>query len=356
MSKIRIGIIGTGGMAAQHALSFKRQEGVQLASCFDVVPGKAEEFARKQEVATVASSIPDLLRQVDAVSVVTPDRYHMEPSLAALEAGKHLLCEKPLTVTLAESRRVAAAAAKAADRGAIHMVNFTYRRSAAFQEAMQLMHEGKLGNLRQVRSFYFQSWLVAGTWGHWTSPGLLWRLETAAGSGGVLGDIGCHILDMTTAIAGPVKQVRCALATFPKIAPDGHEVTEWEGHQLDANDLAFVELRFASGALGITQASRWAVGHTNHLRFEASGTKGALRFEFEDYPGSYDEIELYEHNKWHRRCLVPTLGVFDRFINAIKSGKQDQPDVFRGAEIQAMLDAAERSAQSGKWEDVPEWM
>jgi predicted dehydrogenase len=259
-------------------------------------------------------------------------------------------------VTLDEARRVAAAARKAAAGGAIHMVNFTYRRSAAFQEAIQLVREGRLGNLRQVQSFYLQSVLVSATWGHWSSPGMLWRLETAAGSAGVLGDIGCHILDLTTAIAGPVKQVRSALATFPKITPDGREVTEWEGHKLDANDLAFVELRFADGALGITQVSRWAVGHVNHLRFEAAGTKSALRFELDAYPGTYDEIELFEDGKWHRRCLVPTLGVFDRFINAVKSGKQDQPDVFRGAEIQAVLDAAERSAQTGKWEDVAPWL
>ncbi|HEX4147943.1 MAG TPA: Gfo/Idh/MocA family oxidoreductase, partial [Pirellulales bacterium] len=298
MSKIRIGIIGTGAMATQHALNFKRQEGVELTSCFDVVEESAEAFAKAQGVLHVADNVAEVLRQVDAVSVVTPDRFHMEPSLAALEAGKHLLCEKPLTVTLDESRRVAAAARQAAARGAIHMVNFTYRRSAAFQEAIELVREGRLGNLRQVRSFYLQSWLVSATWGHWTTPTLLWRLETAAGSGGALSDLGCHILDLTTAIAGPVKQVRAALTTFPKITPDGREVTEWEGHKLDANDLALVELRFANGALGITQASRWAVGHKNHLRFEAAGTKSALRFELEDYPGTYDEIELFEDKKW----------------------------------------------------------
>src|SRR5204862_6556996 len=156
-------------------------------------------------------SLDELLDRVDAVTVVTPDRFHVEPSLAVLKAGKHLLCEKPLAVTLADARRMAVAAKKAARKGAVTMVNFSYRGSSAFQKAIGLVSAGTHGALRHVHSFYLQTWLSSHVWGGWTKEASLWRLQTAAGSGGVLGDVGCHILDMTTAVAGDVKRIRCDL-------------------------------------------------------------------------------------------------------------------------------------------------
>ena len=130
-SKLRIGIVGTGGMANQHAEQFAKQKGVTLASCFDIVPGRAAEFAQRHTVARVASNLTDLLTDVDAVAIVTPDRFHHEGALAVLKAGKHLLCEKPLTVTLAEAKAVAKLAKRASRAGQVGMVNFSYRRSAA---------------------------------------------------------------------------------------------------------------------------------------------------------------------------------------------------------------------------------
>src|SRR5258708_33609832 len=123
MAKIRIGIIGTGGMANTHAEQFKQIPGVELTSCLDVIPGRADAFAERQHVRYVAKDLGQLLDQVDAVSVVTPDRFHAAASLAALHAGKHLLCEKPLTTTLAEARAVARAARAA--KGSVAMVNFS---------------------------------------------------------------------------------------------------------------------------------------------------------------------------------------------------------------------------------------
>jgi len=162
---IRIGIVGTGGMANAHAENFGKIRGVQLSACLDVIPGRAAEFARRHQVTHVARNLDDLLERVDAVSVVTPDRFHAGPSLAALEAGKHLLCEKPLTVTLAEARQVATAATRAGKRGVMHLVNFSYRRSAAFQQARTVVADGSLGELRHVHSHYLQSWLSADMWG-----------------------------------------------------------------------------------------------------------------------------------------------------------------------------------------------
>jgi predicted dehydrogenase len=354
MKTIRIGIVGTGGMAGAHATTFRQIPGVELTACLDVVPGRAESYAQRYGVQGVAKNLDQLLDQVDAVSVVTPDRFHAAPSLATLRAGKHLLCEKPLTLTFDEARAVAAAATKAERRGVSHMVNFSYRGSAAFQKAIALVAAGKLGEVRHVHSYYLQSWLSCEIWKSWTREALLWRLQTAAGSGGALGDLGCHILDMTTAVAGDARRVRCDLRTFPKIAPGGKRVIAWKGKPLDANDTAVIEIEFVHGGLGLVHITRWATGHANSLRLEVHGTEGGLMFDLDrDYTKLDLSLGRDRHKcKWKTLTLKPTPNNWQRFIRAIRTGRPDQPDVIRGAQVQAVLDACERSAKSGRWEDV----
>ncbi|MCG3149819.1 MAG: Myo-inositol 2-dehydrogenase [Verrucomicrobiae bacterium] len=357
MKTIKLGIVGTGGMANHHAQSFQKMAGVELTSCLDVVPGRADEFAKKHNVKHSAKDIAQLLDQVDAVAVVTPDRFHAEPALAVLKAGKHLLCEKPLCPTLAEAKKVAQAAEKAARKGAIHMINFSYRYSAAFQQAIRMVRDGKLGALRHVHSYYLQSWLSGDGWGNWSKEGFLWRLQTTAGSGGVLGDVGCHILDLTTGVAGEVARIRCELRTFPKRAPTGDFVTEWQGTALDANDTAIIELEFTDGAIGIVHTTRWATGHNNSLRLEAHGTEGALMFDLDRDFHKLDHCLGDARHKaaWTTETLTPTPSNYERFITAIRTGQPDQPDIVRGAQVQAYLDACERSAKSGRWEKIRAW-
>ena len=350
---LRIGIIGTGAMARAHADAFNAIRGVKVAACLDVVPGRAEAFAAKFGIPLGTQDQARLFDAVDAVSIVTPDRFHAAPTIAALEAGKHVLCEKPLTVTLDEARKVAAAARARPEL--IGMVNFTYRRSAAAEEAAKLVAAGKLGELRHVHAHYLQSWLVNDQWGSWNSEAFLWRLQTAAGSGGVLGDIGVHILDLTTAVAGDVKRVRCNLRTFAKVHK-GQLMTEWKGAKLDANDSALIELEFAGGALGVVQTTRWASGHLNHLRVEVHGTAGALRFDLDE---SYERLHLcigrdVQKVQWKTKELKPAPNVWQRFCRAVKSGRSEQPDMARGAQVQAMLDACVRSDASGSWEVIPD--
>ena len=356
-SKLRIGIVGTGGMANQHAENFSKIKGVTLAACLDVVPGRAQAFAQKHGVERALERFDDLLGEVDAVALVTPDRFHKDGALAVLRAGKHLLCEKPLTVTLAEARQVSAAAKRGARRGQIGMVNFSYRRSAALQQAIRLAQQGKLGELRHSHGFYLQSWIAAPIWGHWTNEGWLWRMSTKSGSGGVLGDVGCHLLDLMTSVTGDVSEVRCVLANFPKIGQDGKRYSKWQGRPLDANDTAIIELRFSAGGLGILHTTRWAAGHANHLRLEVHGTEGALMF---DLDRSYDTLDTClgkdtASAKWTTHTLKPAPTIYQRFARSVQTGEQDQPDLLRGAQIQAYLDACERSAASGRWERVAKW-
>ena len=349
-AKIRIGILGTGGMARAHADAFQKIPGVALTACLDVVPGRAAEFAHKHRIPFATEDREAFFAQVDAVSIVTPDRFHAEPTIAAFAAGKHVLCEKPLTVTLEEARLVEAAAA--AHPELIGMVNLSYRRSAAAEQAARLVAAGKLGELRHVSAHYLQSWLVSDLWSHWSSEAFLWRLQTAAGSGGVLGDVGVHILDLTTAVTGLPSRVRCELATYPKVAPDGGMHTRWQGKVLDANDSAVVQLDYGGRALGVVQATRWATGHINHLRVEVHGTEGALRFDLDE---SYERLETclgrdVKKGTWKRREFAVAPNVWERFVRAVKRGRAEAPDIARGAQVQSLLDACERSAASGAWE------
>lgn len=169
------------------------------------------------------------------------------------------------------------------------MVNFSYRRSAAVAQAATLVDGGRLGDLRHFHGHYFQTWLSAPVWGHWTEGLWLWRLKTRAGSGGVLGDVGCHILDMASAVVGPIRRVRCELRTFPKVTQEGKSVTRWDGGPLDANDTAIIELELTNGAIGVIQATRWATGHKNHLRLEVQGTRGALVVDLDK---SYEDFDV----------------------------------------------------------------
>jgi len=344
-------------MANAHAQHFSKIKGVTLASCVDVVPGRARAFAEKHGVASVAPSLEDLLNDVDAVALVTPDRFHHDGALAVLRAGKHLLCEKPLTLTLSDAKAVAVAAKRAAKRGQIGMINFSYRRSAALQKAILLAQAGRLGELRHAHAFYLQSWIATPIWGHWSKERWLWRMSTQSGSGGVLGDIGCHLLDLMTSVTGDVSHVRCAFGNFPKIAEDGKARTKWQGKSLDANDTALIELRFEQGGLGVLHLSRWATGHANHLRLEVHGTEGALMF---DLDRSYEALDTClgkdaAKARWKTQHLTVAPTIYQRFVRAIQHAEAEQPDLLRGAQIQAYLDACERSAQSGVWETISKW-
>lgn len=348
-TQISVGIIGTGNMAATHAAEYHKIEGVTISVCYDVDAARAGAFAEKHGIATVARSVEELLDAVDAVSIVTSDRFHGTLTMQALAAGKHVLCEKPLTLTLSEALQVADAARTATARGVIHMVNFSYRASAAFQEAIALANQGALGEIRHVHSHYLQSWLTNGFESATITDAALWRLSTPMGSQGVLGDLGCHILDLTTACTEDLRAIRCDLRNYRKRI-DGVPASSVNGHLLDANDTAIVEFELAGGGVGVCHTTRWATGRGNSIRLEAHGTEGALRFDLDKDPNVIEIWGAGGTKSWTEKTLRPTPTNYARFIESIRSGIQDQPDIVRGARVQAYLDACERSAASRQWE------
>lgn len=344
--KIRLGIVGTGGMANAHATEFLKIPGVELAAVCDVDAKRAQEFARKHgDTAQVFTDFQKLLAdaEVDAISNVTPDNLHAPLSLQAIAAGKHILCEKPLATNHADALRMAKAAKKA---GVINMVNFSYRNSPAIQKAREIVREGKLGEIVHVEASYLQSWLTSNAWGDWkTSPTWLWRLSSKHGSKGVLGDVGVHILDFASMPVGSIGTVQARLKTFTKLK--GKRIGEYP---LDANDSALMQVEFANGALGVIHATRWATGHVNSLALSVHGTKGALRVDLDKNFASVDVClgKDIHQARWKTLKAPQTPHIYQRFIQAIQTGQQDEPDFARGAEIQKVLDACFESDRTGR--------
>ena len=227
MAKVKVGIIGTGLMGGQHARQYNAIRDVKLSACYDVDVENARAFAEEHQIPRAVQSLEKLIEASDAISIVTPDASHAVLAIKVLGAGKHLLCEKPLTTTLADAKKVSRKAAKAQKSdGVVHMMNFSYRDSPAVQEAMKLVKRGDLGEIRHVHSSYLQSWLSTTIWGDWSSKPFLWRLQTKKGSGGVLADLGCHLLDLVTAVAGDLEAVDCTFGTFPKLDKRGRRLNK----------------------------------------------------------------------------------------------------------------------------------
>ncbi|NQT59481.1 MAG: Gfo/Idh/MocA family oxidoreductase [Bacteroidetes bacterium] len=341
---IKIAIVGTGSMADTHAKNLAQIPGCTISSVCDVDETKAVEFAAKHELKVpIFSSFSELLEKTDcdAVTNATPDAYHARISLEAIAAGKHVLCEKPLATCYADAQEMADAAKQ---QGVINMVNFSYRNAPAIHKAAQLIADGKIGNVKHLDACYLQSWLSSNGWGDWRSEDKwLWRLSTAHGSGGVLGDIGVHILDFATYPVGKVKNVYCRLKNFTK-AP-GNQIGEYK---LDANDSAIITAEYENGCIGTIHASRYATGYKNCLQLRIFGDEGAIRIDLDDATDTLDICAGTDRHEavWHTVACRKTPNMYKRFVDSIKKGKNDQPDFARGAAVQKIMDACIKSDQT----------
>jgi predicted dehydrogenase len=320
---------------------------------------------------------------VDLVDVCTPGDRHAEVAIAALEAGKHVLCEKPLANTLAEAEAMAAAAARAAARGVRAMTGFNYRRVPAVALARQLVTEGRIGRIRHVRASYLQDWLVD------PSFPLTWRLQRERAGSGALGDLGAHIVDLAQYLTGElIAGVSAATATFvaerplaerplaerpPAEAPGGSP----RSGPVTVDDAAIFIGRLPSGALASFEATRFATGHKNQLRIELNGDRGSLAFDLE----RLNELQFYDRaddsaEAGFRRIVVTepghpylsawwppghVLGWEHTFthevrdlVTAIAAGTDPAPSFQDGLQVQRVLAAVEQSAaRESSWTPVP---
>ncbi|MFL6268530.1 MAG: Gfo/Idh/MocA family protein [Actinomycetes bacterium] len=306
---------------------------------------------------------------VDLVDVCTPGSSHAEISIAALEAGRHVLCEKPLANTVDEARAMAAAAERAATGGVRAMVGFNFRRVPAVALARQLVAAGRLGPIRHVRAAYLAS--------HALDPELplAWRHQASEAGSGALGDLGAHAVDLAQHLAGDrIAGVSALTETFVRERP----LPGGGGARgpVTVDDAALFIARFGGGALGSFEATRLAAGHTEGLAVELNGELGSVVWEL----GALNELRLFDATEepatqGFRRIQVTraghpyagawwpdghSIGYEHTFthevrdlIQAIADGRDPEPTFADGLQVQEVLDAVQRSAASGAgWTEV----
>lgn len=347
---MRLLILGTGGMANSHASNFAAIEGVTLVGGVDVDPGRLAAFCAQHGIGRQFGSIEDALAwgEFDAVANVTPDSVHYPTTMAAIAAGKHVFCEKPLATDAGKAMEMTAAIERA---GKVGMVNFTYRNSPAVQKGRALVLSGAIGAVRHVEASHLQSWLVGNHWGDWhTETKFLWRLSTRHGSNGALGDIGVHIVDFASYGSGlDVAHVFGRLKTFDK-AP-GNVIGEY---RLDANDSFTMNVDFTTGAIGTIQATRTAAGQMDQLRLRIYGETGSVEIVYDTGVSTLRACldEDVHTATWRDVAFEPVETNYQRFVAAVRADKTLEPSFRRAANIQKVLDAAMMSNSSGHDEAV----
>jgi len=381
-----VAMIGHGFMGSAHSQGWRvapRFFDLAATPTMDLVVGRNAEAAaaaaEKWGWAGSASDWREVIQRddIDIIDIVTPGDSHAEIAIAALEAGKHVLCEKPLANTVAEAEAMADAAAKAARNGVFAMLGHTYRRVPAVTFARDLIANGAVGDIHQVRASYLQDWL--------TDPAtpLAWRLQKNLAGSGALGDIGAHIIDMTQFVTGmKLTSISGTIETIIKQRPILESSSGLGGTggselgDVTVDDVALFTGRYDSGVLGIFEATRFATGRKNALRIEVSGSKGAIAFDLEDlnslqfYDATADATRQgftkilvtepqhpYIANWWPAGHMLGYEHAFSHqakdFMDAIAAGVQPTPSFADGLQLQRVLAAVEASSGDGsRWTAV----
>jgi predicted dehydrogenase len=366
---IGIGMVGHAFMGAVHSHAWRsvhRFFDPPLVPRLAVLAGRdetrAKAAAQRFGWADVETDWRKLIARddVDLVDICTPGDSHAEIAIAALEAGKHVLCEKPMANSVAEAEAMAEAARRARERGVRAMVAFNYRRVPALAHARNLVASGALGEIRHVRSVYLQDWLSDPQ-----SP-MSWRLRRESAGSGALGDLGAHIVDAAQFVTGErITGVSALTNTFVKQRPAEGGGTD----EVTVDDTALFLARLSGGAVASFEATRFALGRKNAMRLEVNGSKASLAFDFE----SMNELQVYDGtvpaaDAGFRRILVtepdhPYTGAWwppghglgyehtfvheiADFVRDVATGSTPTPSFADGLQVQRVLDAVERSSQA----------
>ncbi len=314
---------------------------------------------------------------IDIVDINTPNDSHAEIAIAAAEAGKHVLCEKPLAMDVAQCQKMVDAVKKAK---VVNMVCHNYRRIPAVAQAKKMIEDGTLGDIFHYTARYAQDWIVDPEF-----P-LVWRLQSKISGSGAHGDICAHIIDLGRYLCGEFAEVCGQMNTFIKKRPLEDQGAKGQGlggkggkkmGKVTVDDASQFIGRFKNGALCNLEATRFALGRKNHITFEINGSKGSLAFDFEDmnrlqYFDNSNEADrqgfrdilvtqgggAHPHvGQWwppghiigYEHTFVHTIA---DFVNACVNGKSIQPTFVDGMRNQRVLEAVEESAKARKWVKV----
>jgi predicted dehydrogenase len=307
-------------------------------------------------------------KRIHLVDNCLPNNLHSEPCIAAVEAGKNVICEKPLAGTVREARAMYEAAEKA---GVKHMTAFNYRFVPALRLARNLIEEGYIGKILQFRAVYLQEWIMD------PSFPLVWRLMKSVAGSGALGDLGAHIVDLARFLVGDVTSICGLTETFIKERqlPDNPE----KKGKVDVDDMFIAMVRFKNNAVGSLESSRFCAGRKNYQRVEVHGTEGSISFNLE----RLNELDVYskkdQDDRMGFRNILVTESVhpfiehwwphghiigwehtfaheIHHLIDCIVNDKSVAPlgaTFYDGFKCQEILSAIEESSEKSRWVAVP---
>jgi predicted dehydrogenase len=367
--RLGLGLIGSGFMGKTHAFGFLNANRVfqlpvevDLAVLADVSVEAAAKAARALGFQRSTGNWRDLLTdpEVHIVDITTPNVMHREMALAAIAAGKHVYCEKPLAPTAAAALEMTEAAERA---GIATAVGFNYLKNPMLRLAREIVQSGEIGEVRAFNGIHSEDYMSDAD-APWT-----WRLDPAGG-GGALADIGSHIIATARYLVGPIAEVQGDAATVVTSRPVARGAAERRPVEVDDVTRAF--LHFANGATGVIEANWIATGRKMRHDFEVSGSKGAIAFSQE----RFNELDLYltgertgrrgfrkifagpEHEPYGAFCVAPghqigfndlkTIEVRD-FLLAVAGQRPGHAEFREGYEVQRTVEAIYLSSAEKRW-------
>jgi len=384
MSKtLKVGMIGYRFMGKAHSNGWRQAPHffpLKAEVAMHTICGRnqqaLEESAKSLGWNNISTSWQEVINnpEIDIVDINTPNDSHAEIAIAAAKAGKHVLCEKPLGMTVAQCQEMVDAAQQA---GIVNMVCHNYRRIPAIAHAKKMIEEGALGDLYHYRARYAQDWIVDPDF-----P-LVWRLQKGVSGSGAHGDINAHIIDLGRYLVGEFEEVCGMMNTFIKQRPIEDQSGKGDGlggaggmtmGDVTVDDASLFIGKFANGAVANLEATRFALGRKNNIVIEINGSKGSLYFDFEDMNRlkwfdntvasdrqGFSDILVTQpggdhpfvgqwwppgHIVGYEHTFVHTLA---DFVNAVVDGKSVQPTFEDGKRNQRVLEAVEESAASRQW-------
>jgi predicted dehydrogenase len=380
MKKLGIAMIGYGGIGRVHVMGYRNipfhyglpADTINVLGVATTRPETAEKAAREIGCEVWTADYHELLARddVDLVDCTVPNHRHEEVVIAASEAGKHIYCEKPLAMTVAEGQRMVDAVEKA---GVKTQMTFNFRFFPAITRAKQLVEDGFLGRVFSFRGRYYRASYIS-----YDKP-LSWRLRKEIAGSGALFDIGSHVLDLIYYLLGDFGSVQATLDTLIKERPIAPGATEKGA--VDVDDIALMHVRMAAphDTLGLVEISRMGTGATNDLQIEIFGDQGALRFNSADpsWLEVYDvrdagqplggmrgfrkleTVQRHEGQKSPDWSMTPSFVRTHaecqyQFLKAISDDVPPSPTLADGLRVQEAMEAAIRSSEEGRWVAVEE--
>ena len=371
MDRVGVGLIGTGFMGKCHAMAFGAVRAVfgdvpeidRVALC-DVDSGHAQQKAAEFGFARATTNWRDLLADpaINLISITSPNGMHREMAVAALEAGKHVWCEKPMALTLGDAGAMTAAAAAVPRQ--VTALGYAYLRNPALQHARLLITEGVIGEVFDFRGSVDEDYMA--------DPALpwSWRLTAKDAGLGTLGDLTCHLVSMAHELVGDISSL-CAMAD---VVHEQRPVPSEPGKmaRVENDDIAHAIVRFGTGARGVLSSSRIAHGRKNGLKIEVHGSKGMLWLDSE----RMNELNLYvaegpiaqrgfrrilsspAHPAYGKLCPAPGHGLgfnelkvieLAEILYAIQGQPSQQIDFARGLRIEKVIHAFAQSSAARAW-------